>query len=71
MRHNFLDSTADYTDAYKKALRLLEEQTIIEENKRTPNIKLKEPKDISSGSMQNPVDEDATYRKKCFHTQTA
>jgi len=52
------------TDAYKKAVRLLNEQVIVEGKSRLPDIRLKEPKDISSGSMQNPADEDATYRKK-------
>jgi hypothetical protein len=52
------------SDAYKKAVRLLEEQCTIKPDGRHPDLKLKDPKEISSGSMQNPADGDATYRKK-------
>ncbi len=46
--------------SYKDAERLLREQCNIKKRK----LKLKEPKDISSSSMQNPADGDATYKKK-------
>jgi len=49
---------------YKDACRLLSEQCNISDSDNYPNIKLKEPKDISSGSIQNPADTDATYKKK-------
>jgi len=48
------------TKAYEDALRLLDEQCIVESGK----IRLKDPDDIDSGSLQNPSDPDATYRKK-------
>lgn len=52
------------TDAYKNAVRLLADQCNIQKNGRHDDIRLKDPKDISSGSLQNPADPDATYRKK-------
>jgi len=47
--------------SYSQARRLLEEQCIVTEMKP---IELKDPKNISSSSMQNPADDEATYRKK-------
>jgi len=52
------------TKAYQDAIRLLSEQCNIKKLKSTKLVTLKEPKDINSGSMQNPADGDATYRKK-------
>jgi hypothetical protein len=52
------------TDAYKNAVRLLDEQCNIDHNNKNPQIRLKPPVEISSGSLQNPADPDATYRKK-------
>ena len=52
------------TKAYKDAIRLLSEQCNIKKLKSTKRITLKEPKEIKSGSMQNPADGDATYRIK-------
>lgn len=46
--------------SFKDAERLLKDQCNIEESK----LDLKEAGDISSSSMQNPADVDATYRKK-------
>jgi len=48
------------TKVYEDAERLLSEQTEV----KSGRVKLKDPPDIDSGSMQNPSDTDATYRKK-------
>jgi hypothetical protein len=49
------------TSAYLIASRLLEEQcNVINPTK----VDLKEPQDIAGGSLQNPIDPDATYRLK-------
>jgi hypothetical protein len=48
------------TAAYEKALRLMKEQVNVESGA----VKLKKPEDIDSGSMQNPSDPDATFRRK-------
>jgi len=50
------------TIAYKQLERLLKEQTQV--NAETKEIEIKAGKDIASDSLQNPSDEDATYRKK-------
>ena len=55
--------------AFIDALRLIDDQCDIHKEKRKRGkwlqvIKLKDPKNISSGSLQNPADPDATYRKK-------
>jgi len=48
------------TKSYEDAERLLKEQT----NVKYGNVKLKDPSDIDSSSMQNPSDTDATFRRK-------
>jgi len=48
------------TKEYKHLCRILEEQSI----KTTKQLKAKDDNEIDSSSMQNPNDEDATYRKK-------
>jgi len=48
------------TKAYEDAERLLEEQAVV----KSGRVKLKDPSDIDSGSMQNPSDTDATFRRK-------
>ena len=52
------------SDEYKLAERLLKEQCNIKEHQHHADIVLKEAKDIKSGSLQNPSDPEATYRKK-------
>jgi hypothetical protein len=47
--------------SYLNAQRLIDEQCHISKKKK---VLLKEGKEISSSSMQNPADPDATYRKK-------
>jgi hypothetical protein len=55
------DKRVNELQAFIDAKRILEEQcTIRKDNK----IELREPNEISSGSMQNPADPDATYRFK-------
>jgi hypothetical protein len=54
------DERINKTKAYLNGHRLLEEQCNIEKSK----LKLKEPSEIPSGSLQNPADSDATYRLK-------
>ena len=46
---------------YKLLVRVLAEQSKVDENE---NIILKEKREITSGSLQNPSDPDATYRSK-------
>jgi len=48
------------TEEYKILSRLIDEQT----DSTDGGIKLKESKKVSSSSLQNPSDPDATYRKK-------
>jgi hypothetical protein len=48
--------------AFLDAHRLLKEQCTVSE--QAESIELKSPAEISSSSMQNPADTDATYRKK-------
>lgn len=48
------------TAAYENAQRLLREQAEVQSGR----IKMKPPEDIDSGSLQNPSDPDATYRRK-------
>jgi Transposase DDE domain len=55
------DSSINSLKSYKDAVRLISEQCNIRENFK---IELKESKEISSSSMQNPADTDATYRTK-------
>ncbi|MEG0051509.1 MAG: transposase [Terrisporobacter sp.] len=49
------------TEEFKILCRLLEDQTIRDSEN---NISIKASKEISSTSLQNPTDADATYRKK-------
>jgi len=49
--------------AYHLLVRLLEEQCVITEGD-APKVMLKDPKDISSESLQSPSDPDATYGHK-------
>ena len=49
---------------YLDAIRLLSDQCRIEGRKDYELVRLKAPHEISSGSMQNPADTDATFRKK-------
>jgi hypothetical protein len=52
-----------HMDSYKLMVRLFEEQCRISEGNEQKVI-LKDPKDISSESLQNPSDPDATYGRK-------
>lgn len=54
------DKRINSTPAYKNAKRLLEEQCIVKQEK----VEILDPKEIKSGSMQNPSDSEATYRSK-------
>lgn len=56
-----IDAKVDGLKSYQNAKRLLNEQCKTGEDK---TIDLNESKEISSSSMQNPADPDATYRKK-------
>ncbi|AZR72857.1 hypothetical protein BBF96_05310 [Anoxybacter fermentans] len=49
-----------HNKAYKHLCHVLKDQTIIHEDQ----LIVKEGKDIPSDALQNPTDEDATYRKK-------
>lgn len=55
------DERINNTDAYLNACRLIEEQCKIINSTK---IELKEPKEIQSGSLQNPADPDATHKRK-------
>jgi len=46
---------------YKLMERVLKEQCIITQTENSKTVTLKKPKDISSDSLQNPSDPDATY----------
>lgn len=48
------------TKEYRQLCRVLEDQTIVS----SQEIKVKDDTDIAPDSLQNPADEDATYRKK-------
>lgn len=54
------DSEVNNTKAYQQLCRVVKEQSI----ETTNQLKAKDDKDVKSSSMQNPHDEDATYRKK-------
>jgi hypothetical protein len=56
------DDKLNNTKAYQHLCRLVEEQSI----ETTKQLRAKEDKDVESSSMQNPNDEDATYRKKGY-----
>ncbi|MBW2595305.1 MAG: hypothetical protein JRC93_04910 [Deltaproteobacteria bacterium] len=47
--------------SYKLMERVLKEQCIITDTDNDKTVTLKKPKDISSDSLQNPSDPDATY----------
>ncbi|WP_246578059.1 transposase, partial [Clostridium psychrophilum] len=56
-----LDAIITDSESYQLLIRMLQDQTTIDvDNKLT----LKDGKDISSTSLQNPTDPDATYRHK-------
>lgn len=56
-----IDERINKTEAYLNACRLIEEEcNIINLTK----IELKEPKEIQSGSLQNPADSDAIHKRK-------
>jgi len=48
-------------NSYKLMVRVLKEQCVITETDHGKSVTLKKPKDISSDSLQNPSDPDATY----------
>ncbi len=48
-------------DSYKLLVRILNEQCNVTESGNEAQIEVKTPKDISSDSLQNPSDPDATY----------
>jgi hypothetical protein len=48
--------------SFRQAVRLLREQCKVKEDLK--KLELKTGREISSGSMQNPSDDEATYRKK-------
>ena len=54
------DCELNETKEYKQLCRVLEDQTIVS----SQEIQVKKDTDIASDSLQNPADEDATYRKK-------
>jgi len=54
------DSEINDTKVYHQLCRVVEEQSIETENQ----LKAKDNNDVESDSLQNPHDEDATYRKK-------
>src|SRR6056297_1603647 len=54
------DDKVNGTKAYQQLCRVVKEQSI----ETTKQLKAKDDKDVKSSSMQNPHDEDATYRKK-------
>jgi len=54
------DSEINDTKVYHQLCRVVEEQSIETQNQ----LKAKDDKDVESDSLQNPHDEDATYRKK-------
>ena len=54
------DSEINDTKVYHQLCRVVEEQSIETKNQ----LKAKDDKDVESDSLQNPYDEDATYRKK-------
>jgi len=60
MQHFKNDDKINDTKVYKHLCRLVEEQSI----ETTKQLKAKDDEDVESSSMQNPNDEDATYRKK-------
>jgi len=56
------DAMINVQTSYQDAVRLLEEQCRVDRDKH--RVDLKNPKEISSSSMQNPADGDAAYRRK-------
>ena len=56
------DKIINQSIEYKNIERVLKDQTIIDE--KSEEVTVKESKKISPSSLQNPVDTDATYRKK-------
>ena len=58
------DDRVNGRKSYRHVSRVLVEQYDIKADGETTEIEVKPGKDISSGSLQNPADEDATYRKK-------
>jgi len=48
-------------DSYKLLVRILNEQCNVIESGKETEIEIKKPKDISSDSLQNPSDPEATY----------
>lgn len=54
------DDDINKTKAYQQLCRVVKEQSI----ETTKQLKAKDDKDVKSSSLQNPHDEDATYRKK-------
>ncbi|MDP8218758.1 MAG: transposase [Candidatus Theseobacter exili] len=56
----FKETLVSQTEEYQLLCRMLGEQTYIKDGK----TELKPSKEISSNSLQNPTDPDATYRKK-------
>lgn len=54
------DETISRTEEYNLAKRLFSEQCKLEKGK----VKVKNKKEIDSGSLQNPSDSDATYKNK-------
>lgn len=54
------DNEMNDTKAYHQLCRVVKEQSI----ETTQQLKAKDDKDVKSSSMQNPHDQDATYRKK-------
>ena len=54
------DEEINKTKAYKQLCRVIEDQTVVS----SQEITIKKDEDIEPDSLQNPVDEDATYRKK-------
>jgi hypothetical protein len=54
------DEKINQLQSYQNANRVLYEQCNVKENK----VEIKKPCEVSSGSIQNPADPDATYRSK-------
>lgn len=54
------DSEVNETKEYKQLTRIIEDQTIVSSEEIIP----RDDSDIDADSLQNPADEDATYRKK-------
>jgi len=55
------DTIITSSENYKLLVRLIQDQTIVDENDK---LSPKAGKEISSTSLQNPTDPDATYRQK-------